>query len=207
MHCVFVTPRFGSPAQRHRTVPTTRRKRCRTRRGGPWRSRGQLRWRSPCQCRRRTSAPSAGLVPGTPGRPSAPKSRSVAVCATRPIRPPRDDGPSVKYRWERTQFGGHWKSTMVVVGGTRPDIVTPTGALQSIPPVVARIEDDGDGTGAEVLRPAGPPPASADQEGQAEDGGERKRVRVHRCSRGVAVRGRSEGSEPFRARPATGWRR
>ena len=32
-HCVFVTPRFGSPAQRHRTVPTTRRKRCRTRRG------------------------------------------------------------------------------------------------------------------------------------------------------------------------------
>ncbi len=93
MHCVFVTPRFGSPAQRQRTVPTTRRKRCRMRRGGPWRLRGQLRWRSPCQCRRRTSAPSAGLVPGTPGRPSAPKSRSVAVYATRLIRPPRTMAP------------------------------------------------------------------------------------------------------------------
>ena len=58
----------------------------------------------------------------------------------------KNDGPAVKYRWERTQIGGHWKSTMVVVGGTRPDIVAPTGAMQSIPPVVARIEDDGDGT-------------------------------------------------------------
>ena len=93
MHCVFVTSRFGSPALRHRTVPTTRRKRCRTRRGGPWRLRGQPRWRLPCQCRRRMSAPSAGLVPGTPGIPSAPKSRSVAVCATPLIRPPKMTAP------------------------------------------------------------------------------------------------------------------
>jgi len=35
---------------------------------------------------------------------------------------------------------------MVVVGGPRPDIVAPTGAMQSIPPVVTRIEDDGDGS-------------------------------------------------------------
>ncbi len=57
-----------------------------------------------------------------------------------------NDGPPVKYRLERTESGGHWKSTMVVVGGTRPDIVAPTGAMQSIPPVVTRIEDDGDGS-------------------------------------------------------------
>ena len=35
---------------------------------------------------------------------------------------------------------------MVVVGGARPDIVAPTGTSMSIPPVVTRIEDDGDGT-------------------------------------------------------------
>jgi hypothetical protein len=58
----------------------------------------------------------------------------------------RNDGPAVKYRWERTQSGARWKSTMVVVGGTRPDIVAPTGTSMSIPPVVTRIEDDGDGT-------------------------------------------------------------
>ena len=56
----------------------------------------------------------------------------------------KDDGPPVKYRWERTQSGGHWKSTMVVVGGTRPDIVTPTGMSQPIPPVITRIEEDGE---------------------------------------------------------------
>jgi len=58
----------------------------------------------------------------------------------------KDDGPPVKYRWERAQSGGRWKSTMVVVGGTRPDIVTPTGMSQPIPPVITRIEEDGDGT-------------------------------------------------------------
>jgi hypothetical protein len=59
-----------------------------------------------------------------------------------------NDGPAVKYRWERTQSGPHWKTTMAVISSTRPDIVTPTGQSQAIPPAIARIEDDGDGTEA-----------------------------------------------------------
>jgi hypothetical protein len=57
-----------------------------------------------------------------------------------------NDGPPVKYRWERVQSGGRWKTTMAVLSGTRPDVVTPTGRAQAIPPAIARIEDDGDGS-------------------------------------------------------------
>jgi hypothetical protein len=56
------------------------------------------------------------------------------------------DAPPVKYRLVRALSGAYWKTTMVVMGGTRPDVVTPTGESLTIPPAVARIEDDGDGT-------------------------------------------------------------
>ena len=35
---------------------------------------------------------------------------------------------------------------MITLSGPRPDVVSPTGQPQAIPPVVARIEDDGDGS-------------------------------------------------------------
>jgi len=51
--------------------------------------------------------------------------------------------PPTTYRWERVQSGARWKTTMVVKGSGRAPFVTPTGALQEVAPVVARIEDDG----------------------------------------------------------------
>ena len=116
----------------------------------------------------------------------------------------KDDGPPVKYRWERTQSGGHWKSTMVVVGGTRPDIVTPTGTLQPIPPVITRIEEDGDGT----------EPRFYDLQGRLLRLPTRKDRQKMGASESVfaptdalaesTLRGRNEGAEPFRARPRLG---
>jgi hypothetical protein len=50
------------------------------------------------------------------------------------------------YRWERSQRDGRWKTTMKVVSSGRSDVVTPSGMSQAIPPLIARIEDDGDGT-------------------------------------------------------------
>ncbi len=64
-----------------------------------------------------------------------------------PEHQPGGDAPAVIYRWERSQQGGRWKSTMRVISSGRPDVVTPAGNLQAIPPVIARIEDDEDGTG------------------------------------------------------------
>jgi hypothetical protein len=58
----------------------------------------------------------------------------------------KGDGPALRYRWERVQAAGRWKSTIAVLGGTRPDVVTPTGQSLTIPPAIARIEDDGDGS-------------------------------------------------------------
>ncbi|MEO7791375.1 MAG: hypothetical protein ABIX28_17565 [Vicinamibacterales bacterium] len=51
--------------------------------------------------------------------------------------------PATTYRWERVQSGPRWKTTMEVKGSGRAPFVTPTGALQEVAPVVARIEDDG----------------------------------------------------------------
>jgi hypothetical protein len=62
-------------------------------------------------------------------------------------RPVGDRTFASSYHWERTQSGGRWKTTMRVVGGTRPEIVTPSGTSEAIPPDIVRIEDDGDGTG------------------------------------------------------------
>jgi hypothetical protein len=56
------------------------------------------------------------------------------------------DASPVKYRLVRALSGAYWKTTMAVIGATRPDVVTPTGESLAIPPAVARIEDDGDGT-------------------------------------------------------------
>lgn len=51
--------------------------------------------------------------------------------------------PPTMYRWERVLSGAGWKTTMEVKGSGRAAFVTPTGALQEVAPVVARIEDDG----------------------------------------------------------------
>lgn len=51
--------------------------------------------------------------------------------------------PATTYRWERVQSGPHWKTTMEVKSSGRAPFITPTGALQEVAPVVARIEDDG----------------------------------------------------------------
>ena len=58
----------------------------------------------------------------------------------------QNDGPPLKYRLIRVESGQFWKTTMLVVGRTRSDVVAPTGRLQPIPPLVSRIEDDGDGS-------------------------------------------------------------
>jgi hypothetical protein len=55
--------------------------------------------------------------------------------------------PPTTYRWERTQSAAGWKTTMEVKGSVRAAFVTPTGALQEMPPAVTRIEDDGDDGG------------------------------------------------------------
>jgi len=55
--------------------------------------------------------------------------------------------PATTYRWERVLSGAHWKTTMEVKGSGRAPFVTPTGALQEVAPVVARIEDDGGAEG------------------------------------------------------------
>lgn len=69
--------------------------------------------------------------------------RSVRDAAGQPLG---SEGPPVSYRWERIRSGGRWKSTISTLSGPRPDVVSPTGQPQAIPPVVARIEDDGDGS-------------------------------------------------------------
>ena len=51
--------------------------------------------------------------------------------------------PATTYRWERVRSGPRWKTTMEVKGSGRAPFVTPTGALQEVAPVVARIEDAG----------------------------------------------------------------
>jgi hypothetical protein len=51
--------------------------------------------------------------------------------------------PATTYRWERVQSGPRWTTTMEIKGSGRAPFVTPTGALQEVAPVVARIEDDG----------------------------------------------------------------
>jgi hypothetical protein len=53
-----------------------------------------------------------------------------------------------------------------VVGGARPDVVTPTGGWRAIPPAIARIDDDGDGEGPRFYSVQGAlvrPPAMADR--------------------------------------------
>jgi hypothetical protein len=77
------------------------------------------------------------------------------------------DGPAVTYRWQRTQSGLQWKTTMTVVNGARPDVITPTGQSQAIPAAIARIEDDGDGSGPRFYSAQGTlvrPPALADRQ-------------------------------------------
>jgi hypothetical protein len=56
-----------------------------------------------------------------------------------------NDSP-LKYRLVRVQSGPFWKTTMMVIGATRSDVVAPNGQFQTIPPTVSRIEDDGDGS-------------------------------------------------------------
>jgi hypothetical protein len=90
--------------------------------------------------------------------------RGVRDAAQQPVG---NEGPAVKYRWERTQSGGRWKTTMSVVRGARPDVVTPTGQSQAIPPVVARIEDEGDGAGPRFYSLQGTllrPPVASDRQ-------------------------------------------
>ena len=62
-------------------------------------------------------------------------------------QPSENDAPPVMYRWERTQSAGRWTSIVRIVSSGRPDVTTPTGSVQPIPPVIARIEDDEDGSG------------------------------------------------------------
>jgi len=57
--------------------------------------------------------------------------------------PAANTTPAIVYRWERVQSGGRWKTTMEVTGSGRAPFITPTGVAQPVPPVVARIEDDG----------------------------------------------------------------
>jgi len=66
----------------------------------------------------------------------------------RVVVPPGGDAsasttPATTYGWERLRSGSRWKTTMEVKGSGRAPFVTPTGALQEVAPVVARIEDDG----------------------------------------------------------------
>jgi hypothetical protein len=82
-------------------------------------------------------------------------------------QPVGTDGPAVMYRWQRIQSGGRWKTTMSVVNGPRPEVVTPTGQSQAIPPAIARIEDDGDGSGPRFYSLQGTlvrPPALGDRQ-------------------------------------------
>ncbi len=60
-----------------------------------------------------------------------------------PVRP----APAVVYRWESRQAGERWTSSMAVLAGARPPVITPAGKQQEVPPLITRIEDDGDGTG------------------------------------------------------------
>jgi hypothetical protein len=62
-------------------------------------------------------------------------------------RPVGDRTFASRYHWERMQSGGRWKTTMRMMSGTRPEIVSPSGTSEAIPPDIVRIEDDGDGTG------------------------------------------------------------
>lgn len=70
--------------------------------------------------------------------------RSVLNADERPLA---ERTPPVTYLWERTQSGQRWKTTMTFMTGTRPGITTPSGATESLPPDIVRIEDDGDGEG------------------------------------------------------------
>jgi hypothetical protein len=77
------------------------------------------------------------------------------------------DGPAVKYRWERIESGGRWKTTMTVLAGARPAVITPTGQPLTIPPVIVRIEDDGDGSEPRLYNLQGAlvrPPAKSDRQ-------------------------------------------
>jgi hypothetical protein len=81
-------------------------------------------------------------------------------------QPLADRTPPVSYHWERSQSGSRWKTTMTFMGATRPEITGPSGAAQSLPPVIVRIEDDGDGEGPRFVTRQGVivrPPSAADR--------------------------------------------
>ena len=83
------------------------------------------------------------------------------------------------YRWQRSPVGRALEDHDERGHGPRPDVETPTGQSQAIPPAIARIEDDGDGSGrgstAHRARLCG-----RRRPATAEDGRQRQRLRRHR---------------------------
>lgn len=58
--------------------------------------------------------------------------------------------PAVTYHIERRLARGRWRSILTVASPVRPPFVSPAGKDEPLPPVITRLEDDGDGSGVRM---------------------------------------------------------
>jgi hypothetical protein len=104
----------------------------------------------------RAAADATQQAPSASPASKGPSERWNTVSAIVSIRRGvQDDGtpgtarpaPAAVYRWESRQAGDTWTSSMAVLAGPRPPVITPAGKQQEIMPLIARVEDSGDGSG------------------------------------------------------------